>query len=114
MKTLRIELPPFEYAIIVVVGDFTSCHRFICKRLGHDFPPYPPSMGRCYHTDGWLPHIWLPHKPRTPREIGTLAHEAAHASLWLMDWSHSSATAGDDEFFGHTIGYIVSQVLARL
>lgn len=113
MKTLRIELPPFEFDVLVVLGERDACHRHICRRMGVDFPDIPATRGRCYHADGWLPHIWLPRKPRTPREIGTLAHEAAHAAMCLMHWTGATASAANDEFFGHTIGYIVSQVMER-
>jgi len=116
MKILRIELPPFDYRVVVVIGEHKQCMRLIAGRMeDKGILETPLALGDCFRTKDVCPHIWIPRKPKTPREIGTLAHEAVHAALWLMDWAGTSMEkeSGRDEFFGHTVSYIVSQVMTR-
>jgi Xaa-Pro aminopeptidase len=111
MKVIRIELPPFDYRIIVIIGKHSDALHYMRRLTGGTFDFLEDALGQCVYIKGWCPFIWLPRKPKTPKEISTAAHEAVHAALWLMDWAKVGASAGEDEFFGHTVGYIVKRIL---
>ena len=114
MKIIKIDFSPFEYGVTVCIGDYKEFSKYIKRKTGKttDSGPYG-SLGQCAHVKDWCPFIWIPRKPKTAREVGTLAHEAVHAGLWLLDWVGANAEVGNDEFFGHIVGYIVTQVLSK-
>lgn len=99
-----------EYKVIVCWGDYKSTNKII-KSWHHDEideSEWTNRRGFCCHKKDCHPIIVLPKYPKTPEEIGTLAHEAFHAvsNIWnkIEDESH-------DEVFAHSIGAIVRNVL---
>jgi hypothetical protein len=59
--------------------------------------------GVCFHTKGCHPVIALPSPPRTTVEIGTLAHEAVHAAVSILD---SIDATTNEEVVAHSVGAI--------
>jgi len=66
------------------------------------------SHGMCYWTEGCHPVIWLPRKPKTPSEIGTLAHEATHAVEFIFRFISEEHRG---EVYAHSIGAVVREVM---
>lgn len=58
--------------------------------------------------------MWLPRKPRTPNELGTLAHECAHVAIHLMDHIGQRVDLENDEPMTYVVGYLVREILGRL
>lgn len=44
------------------------------------------SLGTTYHEDFGQSLIWIPKWPKTPKELGTLAHEILHATMNMLDY----------------------------
>ena len=113
IQKLELEIPIIndEYKVIVCWGD----SKFIDKVLKswHHKPENTSSSllnrrGVCFYSKDCHPVIALPRKPKTPEEIGTLAHEATHAVSNI--WEKLDETVYD-EVFAHSIGAVVRKVL---
>jgi hypothetical protein len=65
--------------------------------------------GVTFHTYGCHPVIAMPRKPKTPTEIGTLAHEATHAVHYIYDMLGEEYR--NSELFAHSVGAVVRGVL---
>lgn len=99
-----------EYKVIVVLGDEKSFKRVAKKWEYPDFPiPFGDRRGSCYNRSDCHPIIHLLKKPKTPAQIGTLAHEATHAMNHVFD--KISEVNRDTEVFAHSVGAIVREVL---
>ena len=71
--------------------------------------------GRYFYRPGYVPIIWIPCKPRTPVEYGTLGHEVLHAvRLMLFDWAGIPLSAQTDEVYCHAIGHAMRKILEAL
>ena len=114
IKEIVIPILNDEYKVIVCIGDY-NCWLKTFKSWGYKTKPNPESItemrGQCFHEKDCHPIIALRETPKTPQQIGTLAHEAFHAisNIWekIDDRSH-------DEVFAHSIGAIVRITLNNL
>jgi len=115
-QLLDIPLQPFGWGVRVLLGP----EKHVCTvgRWLLDWPDMnhgfiePAGLTMLY--EGYNPIIWLPRKPRGPKELGTLAHEAAHATRFIfVSQLGIPITAGNDEVYCHCIGWIVRRVLEQ-
>ena len=112
MKNKEIVIPILnnEYKVIVVLGNEKFLKRAAKRWYYPDFPiPLGDRRGSCYNRFDRHPIIHLPKMPKTPAEIGTLAHEATHAINHIFD--KLDEVNRDTEVFAHSIGAIVRGVL---
>ena len=113
-KQIVIPILNDEYKIIVCFGKPEEIKK-ILRQWGH----HPADTvldaqnrrGICYHTKGCHPIIAMPRIPKTPAEIGTLAHEAVHAvgDIFRMIEQDSS-----EEVYAHSVGAVVRGVLLKI
>ena len=122
-KLVKIRCPfgVFDYSVTCVVGDYKKATEYVAKVYEENNPSeleirYAGSAprGQCFYKDGYIPIIWIPRKPTTPREYGTLAHECLHAVTVFLNWSHINCSIGEDEVACHSVGYLVSKILEGL
>lgn len=71
------------------------------------------ARGKCYFRRGYVPILWIPRKPKTPREHATLAHEAIHAINHLFEWSATPLTRDTEEVFAHAVAHLVNNILEK-
>lgn len=109
MKEIVIPILNNEYKVIVVWGKDKFIEK-VAKSWGYDNFTIDrlPRRGRTYYHARCHPIIQLNGKPKTPEEMGTLAHEATHAVNNI--WGKLDETVYD-EAFAHSIGAIVREVL---
>jgi hypothetical protein len=115
LKQIVVDMGTFDYHVAVAIGP----HRFLQNyvRWANCDPGYTlpddeyGAFGEVIKRRGYAPLIWIPHRPRTPREHGTLAHECAHAAIYMMDWAGIESNLGTQELLAHAIGYLVTSVL---
>ena len=101
-----------EYKVIFTWGKPKDIEK-VLKSWGHNLHATLGNVenrrGCTFHTAGCHPVIAMPRRPKTPTEIGTLAHEATHAVNYIYDM------LGEDyrnsELFAHSVGAIVRGVL---
>jgi hypothetical protein len=101
-----------EYKVIFTWGNPEEIGK-VLKSWGHKehavLGGVEDRRGVTFHSMGFHPVIAMPRKPKTPTEIGTLAHEATHAVNYIYDM------LGEDyrnsELFAHSVGAVVRGVL---
>lgn len=100
-----------EYKVVVCFGTPAYISK-VLKSWGHDehstMGGVEDRRGVCFYTKGCHPVIALPRKPKTPTEIGTLAHESVHAIEYIFQ-SIQQEFAG--EIVAHSVGAVVRGVL---
>jgi len=118
LKEIRTHMGQFDFTIWTVVGPAADLDSYIEWRhecLYEKRSDKRQAMGLCFQGfEDHGPIIWLPKPPRTAEEIGTLAHEACHALVEMMDWMGTEIKKDTDEILCHGVGHIVSNVLAEL
>lgn len=99
-----------EYKVIVCWGKEKEVNK-VARGWGHKKAAIDLTnfRGQTYYTKDCHPVIALPKFPKTPEQIGTLAHEAVHAVNNIFDKVGESKT---DEIFAHSVGAIVREVLS--
>ena len=114
VKNKRIVIPVFnsEYKVIVVWGNEKLLQKTAKDYQYPDDIPYTldtSNRGCCFNRHECHPIIYLPKRPQTSEEIGTLAHEAVHAVNHIFD--KISEPIRDTEVFAHSVGAVVRKVL---
>ena len=119
-KEIRTSMGLFDFDVICIVGDYKNAGKYIrWKFEDKEFSPekwdlgYEP-RGKCFFSQGYVPVIWIPKKPRTPREIATLAHECIHAVFHLFAWASLSMTRDTEEVLCHSTAHLVNNILKNL
>ena len=113
MKKRDVVIPIFnnEYKVIVCWGDLKHVRK-VMKDWGYDRLAESKDIdrrrGATFYAEECHPVIALPRFPKTPEEIGTLAHEATHAVLNIFQKIDESYY---DEVFAHSVGAVVREVL---
>jgi hypothetical protein len=119
LQEIRVDLGMFDNGLLCVVGPYEDLPRYVAWK--HESPGSASARWAnepkgCYvHRTGYRPVIWIPRKPRTPDEYGTLAHEALHAVRWLMqDWADIDFDHDTQEVYCHALSHCVREVLSAL
>lgn len=112
-STIPVPILNNEYKVIVCWGNPNHVSK-VLKSYGHK--PDTTSLfsgtnrGMCFYSDGCHPVIALPVFPKTPENIGTLAHEAIHA---VEDIFIKIRQPIGGELFAHSVGAVVRIVLQK-
>jgi hypothetical protein len=116
-KEIKIDMGIFDFYVICIIGDYRNCGKYIqWKFEDKDFNPeiwdkgYIP-IGKVFSSSGYAPVLWIPRKPKTPREYATLAHEALHCVYHLFDWASIPMSAHTEEVATHSMAHIINEVL---
>lgn len=116
-KNKEIIIPIFnnEYKVVVCWGDSRYIKK-IWKSWNHNNvddveKELIDRRGVCFNCKGCSPIIALPHKPQTPEEIGTLAHEAVHAIDNIFRMVEEEAA---EEIYAHCVGAVVRGTLEKI
>ncbi len=112
-KEIRIPILNDEYSVIVCWGDIKYIEG-VLKAWGHGLDgmkskTFIHSRGATFYYENCHPIIVLIRKPKTPEEIGTLAHEACHAVVNIFN---KISELEYDEVFAHSVGAVVRKVLS--
>lgn len=107
-----------DYTVHVIVGPWTNVIKYVRWKFNDpDFSRRDdnPPRGCHFHRPGWVPVVWIPRRPVTPTEYGTLAHEMLHAvRFMLQDHIGISHNYDTDEAYCHALGYAVRATLEGL
>lgn len=113
----------FDYTVRCVVGNYKKTLEYVAHIyeltdpkgfIEDEMTEDKDLRGKCWHHHGYVPIIWIPRKPRTPREYATLAHETAHAVYAMFAWAHLPNSRDNEEVFGHALGHVISNILDGL
>lgn len=98
----------FDYSVDIIIGPKDKAWTFVSNKYGDDeIRPIGNERGMCFCRTGFTPTVWIPEPAVTPRQIGTLAHEALHACIHLMAWAGVKVDEDDDETLCHALAWIV-------
>lgn len=119
IKKIDTDMGLFDYTIRCLIGP----HDEALKRISSLYDDSPDELlelsggnvprGACYHRDGVVPIIWIPRRPRTPGEYGTLAHECLHAVMHLFRWAGMVVSDDTEEVVTHSVGHLMSNILEK-
>ena len=107
----------FDFTVITIIGDYKEALKYVrwkCDDMETDFESFDKNYlpaGKCFFREGYVPIIWIPRKPKTPREYGTLAHEALHAVYHMFDWANLPMTLDTEEVMTHSMTHIIANSL---
>lgn len=119
LQAIEVHFGVFNTWLLVVIGQ----EKAAAKYAKHYFEDED-----CWPTEGHLrigrfmvsnvnhelsPMLWLPRRPRTPKEYGTLAHECMHAVYQVMNWADLSLNSDTEEAYCHSIGFLVTKILTE-
>src|SRR5574343_1007333 len=101
-KSKEIYILNDQYCVEVVIGTDRDVRKCLENR------GYPKDtelglesvMGMTYFFEGCDPVIALPRFPKTPEDMGTLAHEAVHATDYIFEYIREGKTK---EIFAHSV-----------
>ncbi len=118
LRRMRIHLGAFDFTLWAVVGeDHAAVLRFVAAKLEDETlvgGSFDGCRGRVFLRDGYTPVLWIPRRPRTPREHATLAHEALHVTTVVMRWAGIPFGPDSEEAYAHVMAAIVAAVLERI
>lgn len=118
LQRITIHLGVFDYGVRVVIGSqdlAVAYYRWFVNAPEDDtvLVVDPHRRGFCAMRGNRMPVLWIPKRPRTPRDHATLAHECFHAVGHVTRWAaiqHSEAT---EEVFCHALGCLVNGILSE-
>jgi len=111
----------FDYTIRCVFGERDNAEQYVAyvfeeKETDHyeGFNRGYEARGTCYFRRGYVPIVWLPRPPETPREHATFAHEVIHAVHHLFEWSATPTIRDTEEVFAHSVAHVIANVYTKL
>lgn len=113
LKQIDVAFPQFGYGVICVIGAWENGNEF-ANRV-HDAIHESPEgdLGCVFDSDGCWPILWLPAPPKSPRELGVLAHEALHAVHCMMRRLGVPLNRDTEEIWARHIDYLVTEILTN-
>lgn len=118
LREVSVHFGTFDYALNCLVGPYKNVEKYVAWKFedpGYRTDSPHEVKGRYFYRIGYAPIIWVPRKPRTPDEIGTLAHEVMHAIHYLLvDWAEIPFTADTQEVYCHAMGLAMRELLTKL
>lgn len=110
----EVHLGAFDYTVRVVTGPEAEAVRY--ANWLHDGATYSVdnrrgAIFRSTEPGAYVPVLWVPRPPKTPREHATLAHEAVHAAFELAGWAGIKYCDDSEEVFCHVAACIVNGAL---
>lgn len=115
LKEITIDFGTFDYSATCIVGPWDNVEKYVRLALNEpDFDAGSKTRGKFFFRDGHPPIIWIPRKPRTAEEYGTLSHECMHLVRELMEWAGVTLAYETDEAFCHAMGHSVRTILKAL
>lgn len=124
LKEYRLHFGTFDYSFNCIVGDYQKLPIYLAYKwekkeewvrewnieLDKGYTP----RGRWFRYNDYAPVIWIPKKPRTPREIATLAHEILHVVYELCRWAGIPLTQDTEEVRTHAQAYALKMLLENI
>ena len=113
----RVHMGTFDFTVIVLVGDYKTALAYVSWKFEdndtdlEDFDMNYIPRGKCFFRQGYVPVIWIPRKPKTPREHATMAHESLHAVFHLFEWANLPITRDTEEVMTHAMSHIITDAI---
>ena len=116
LRKFIVRLDVFDFEFVCLIGPTSLAAKF-CKKYflcdtigGKEIESGFVGYGAVLRV-GSASVLWLPRHPRTIKEHGTLAHEAAHVVTILMATMGMPLNYDTQETFCHALGHAVETIL---
>jgi len=124
LKEYRVHFGTFDFELNCIVGEYKNLPEYLAYKWEKDAEwvrewneeldmGYEP-RGRWFGYKGYTPVIWIPKKPKTPREIATLAHEILHVVYELCRWASIPLTQDTEEIRTHAQAHALTTLLKEI
>lgn len=112
-KAIDVHFGTFDFELHCIVGPRKNVLKYVRWKMSDDEVTWSyDNRGSCFCRDGYQPIIWIPGKPKTSREYGTLAHEVFHVVRHMFgDWAGMPLSRDSEEAYAHAISYAVTKIL---
>lgn len=67
--------------------------------------------GCVFRKETFVPIIWIPRAPKTPREYATLQHEILHVVHEIMKWANMELNDHTEEAYCHLMGHLTNKII---
>lgn len=120
LKVFDTHMGLFDFSVRCVIGEHGKALEYIAYVFEDKHGELPDgnrgyeARGICYYKTGYVPIIWLPNNPETPREQATLAHEVVHAIYHLFDWAALPLSRDTEEVFAHSVAHVLNNIYEKV
>jgi hypothetical protein len=115
LKEFEVKWETFYFTIYVVIGPHADLQRYMRHRkIDYSATEFEPSsLAGLYFNGGGRRRgvLWLAAAPRTPQQIGFLAHEMFHAVMDLVKRKAFRLNTKTEEAIAYALTYGVEEVL---
>lgn len=119
LQVIDTHMGLYDFTVRCVIGDHENALKYVAHVFEDKIEEMPDgnrgyeARGVCYFRTGFVPIVWLPNYPKTPREYATLSHEVIHAINHLFDWAATPLSRDTEETFAHSVAHVVNNVLKK-
>lgn len=119
LRECRVHFGTFDFAFYCVVGPAEDLPGYVAFRHGDTEPEWVLAGARgangVYVLHGNKPPVvWLRAMPRSPRQIGTVAHEVLHIVRFMFEWVGMHLNDDTQEAYCHALQHGVTTILTEL
>jgi hypothetical protein len=115
-QAFDVHFGTFNYEFHVAVGPVANLKKYVRWKM--DDPEWDDdlshSLGATFRNGGKPPIMWMPRKPRTVDEFGTLAHESLHIVHGMLLWAGMKLTSDSEEAYACALTFCVTEILTKL
>lgn len=117
LQEIRVNMGLFDFDVLFAIGDYSKMQEYIKWKYEdkyfalENFDKGYECRGKCFYRVGYVPIIWIPRRPKTPREYATLAHECLHAIFHLFEWAGLPITRDTEEVVTHSQAHLINGLL---
>lgn len=116
-KTFHIHAGTYDFGINFVISeDKKRTVKYLQFKLGDSYinESHLDCLGKVFDRHGYCPIVWLPKKPKSPSEVGTLYHELFHIVCCIMRWANIPLSSDSEEAYCHLIKHITRQFFEKI
>lgn len=115
-EEISIPLAIYDASFTCIFGAPDKLMPFLDRRLGRANWTMPDAThrGMTYTWHGKAPVVWMPRRPRSPAEIGVLAHEIVHILTAILVEKGLKLSDSSEEAFAYAMSFCMRSVLERV
>lgn len=120
LQVLDTHMGLFDFSVRCVIGDPDKAKEYVAHIFKEKYDEVADghrgyeARGITYFKTGYVPIVWLPKYPETPREYATLSHEVIHAIYHLFEWAAVPMSRDTEETFAHSVAHVLNNVLDKM
>ena len=121
LKIINTHMGVFDFQIRCLVGNYEAGLKHASNLFEDNVEEVASesnggymTRGQTFYRVGYVPIVWIPRRPQTPREYATLAHECIHAINHMFHWAAVPLGGDTEEVFAHSVSHLMTSILEAL